>query len=95
MDIPKIFEYRPYDFYDTDSYIELCHDLAYIKLEELYPNYKVDSCDCFGLYIIDGASNTIVQYTTGRLGKIGPLAMRNELTKDVNILITNGLRYQK
>jgi hypothetical protein len=88
MNVPKILEYRSFDFYDTDSYIELCHNLAYEKLEEKYPQYKVDSCDCFGLYIIDGSSNTIVQYSTGRLGKMGPLAMRNELTKEVTILLS-------
>lgn len=83
MRIPKILEYRHFDFHDTDPYIGMCHDLAYEKLEELYPKYNVDSCDCFGLYIFDKNANTIAQYSTGRLGKIGPLAMRNELTEEV------------
>ena len=86
MVIPKMLDYRPFDFYDTDPYIEMCHDLAYKKLEELYPKYKVDSCDCFGLYIFDEDSNVIAQFSTGRLGKDGALAMRNELTKDVTII---------
>lgn len=88
MDIPKILEYRLFDFYDTDSYIELCHDLAYIKLEELYPKCKVDSCDCFGLYVIDETFSVVTQFSTGRLGGIGPLAMRNEITKEVTILLS-------
>jgi len=87
METPKILKYRPFDFYDTDPYIEMCHDLAYKELEEMYPEYKVDSCDCFGLYIFDEDANTIAQYSTGRMGKIGPLAMRNEQTEDVIVLI--------
>ena len=83
MKIPKALEYRPFDFHDTDSHIRMCHDLAYEKLKELYPKYKVDSCDCFGLYIYDKDANSIAQYSTGRLGKIGPLAMRNETTEEV------------
>lgn len=84
-------EYKPFDFYDTDSQIGLCHDLAFKKLEEIYnTKYKVDSCDCFGIYIIDSDSSYIVtQFSTGRLGKTGPLAMRNEQTKEVIILVKN------
>ncbi|MEE3483289.1 MAG: hypothetical protein VZQ98_03065 [Bacteroidales bacterium] len=83
METPKILEYRPFDFFDTDPHIEMCHDLAYKELEKMYPEYKLDSCDCFGLYIYDENTNSIAQYSTGRLGKIGPLAMRNERTEEV------------
>lgn len=88
MGISKL-EYKPFDFYDTDSHIGLCHDLAFKKLEEIYTKYKVDSCDCFGIYIVDNASNVVTLFSTGRLGKIGPLAMRNEQTKEVIILVMN------
>ncbi|MBR5972232.1 MAG: hypothetical protein IK017_06225 [Paludibacteraceae bacterium] len=83
MEIPKILEYRPFGFYDTDPFIEMCHDLAFEKLEDMYPEYTVDSCDCFGLYIYDKDANSIAQYSTGRMGKIGPLAMKNETTEEV------------
>lgn len=89
MDILNTLEYRTFDFFDTESYIELCYDLAYVKLEAMYPQYKVDSCDCFGLYIIDDASSIVTRFSTGRLGKIGPLAMRNELTKNITVLVNN------
>ena len=82
-------EYKPFDFYDTDSQIELCHDLAFKKLEELYSKYKIDSCDCFGIYIVDNASNIVTLFSTGRLSKTGSLAMRNEQTKEVIILHHN------
>ena len=48
MNVPKILEYRSFDFYDTDSYIELCHNLAYEKLEEKYPQYKFSQHKGYG-----------------------------------------------
>ena len=89
MDYSKMFEYRPFDIWDTDPYIEMCYNLTCEKLEKMYPNKKLFSSDCFGVSIIDDMSDSfteIASYTTGRLGKAGPLAMRNELTKEVNVL---------
>ena len=89
MDYSKMFEYRPFDIWDTDPYIEMCYNLTCEKLEKMYPNKNLFSSDCFGVSIIDDISDSfteIVSYTTGRLGKAGPLAMRNELTREVNIL---------
>ena len=89
MNYSKMFEYKSFDFFDTDPCIELCYELAYEQLEKFYLDKKIDSCDCFGLYIFDKNSDYVVQYTTGRLGKVGPLAMRNESTKEVFVLCQN------
>lgn len=87
MDYPNILEYKPFDFYDTDPYIELCYELVHDKLEEMYPNNTLFASDCFGISIVDdNRCEEITTFSTGRLGKIGPLAMRNELTKEVFLL---------
>ena len=88
----KMFEYRPFDFWDTDPCIEMCYNISCEQLEKMYPNKKLFSSDCFGLSIIDdmsGSCTEIASYTTGRLGKAGPLAMRNESTKEVFVLCQN------
>lgn len=92
MDFPKEFEYNPFEFFDKDLHIRLCYDLAYDKLEKIYPNYTLFASDCFGITIIDSNDDDCVEVTsfsTGRLGKIGPLAMRDENTKEVFILFQN------
>ena len=90
MDFPKEFEYKPFEFFDKDLYIRVCYELAYDKLEKMYPNYILFASDCFGISILDNNNDDCVEITsfsTGRLGKIGPLAMRNEKTNDVFPLI--------
>lgn len=90
MDYSNILEYRPFDFYDTDPYIMLCYELANEKLKEMYPNNTLFASDCFGISIVDdNRSEEITSFSTGRLGKIGPLAMRNESTKEVFPLCQN------
>lgn len=84
----KTPEYKPFDFWDTDSRIQLCYEFALERLKTLYPDKFIDSCDCFGLYILDDNDEVIAQYTTGRMG-VGPLAMRNENTKDIYPLCQN------
>lgn len=88
MNYSKILEYKPFDFWDADSYITLCFELAQKKLKELYQGKRLDSCDCYGLYILDNNDEVIAQYTTGRMG-VGPLAMRNENTKEIYPLCQN------
>lgn len=88
MDYSKILEYKPFDFWDVDPHIMLCFELAQKKLKELYQGKRLDSCDCYGLYILDDNDEVIAQYTTGRMG-VGPLAMRNENTKDIYPLCQN------
>lgn len=88
MDYSKILEYKPFDFGDVDPHIVLCFELAQKKLKELYQGKRLDSCDCYGLYILDDNDEVIAQYTTGRMG-VGPLAMRNENTKDIYPLCQN------
>lgn len=88
--IPEGLEYRPFEFYDNDSFIELCYELSYDLLEEMYPNYKLFASDYFGISVIDNNNDDCIEITsfsTGRLGKIGPLAMRNEKTNEVFPLI--------
>lgn len=90
MDYSNILEYKSFDFDDTDSCITLCYELACKKLGEMYPNNILFASDCFGISIIDNnRSEEITSYSTGRLGKIGPLAMRNEITKEVFPLCQN------
>lgn len=90
MDYSKNLEYRSFDFYDTDPYIMLCYELAHDKLEVMYPNNTLFASDCFGISIVDDNScEEIASFTTGRLGKVGPLAMRNELTQEVFPLCQN------
>ena len=87
-----MFEYRPFDIWDIDPYIEICYNLSYERLEKMYPNKKLFSSDCFGVSIIDDKLDgciEIASYTTGRIGKAGPLAMRNELAKEVFVLCQN------
>ena len=89
-----MLEYMPFDFADTDPNVMLCYDFAYEKLELMYPNYMLLSSDCFGISIVktdrhfseDNCCEEIASYSTGRLGKIGPLAMRNEQTGEVVLL---------
>ena len=81
MDYSKMFEYRTLDFFGITPYIELCYELVHDKLEGMYPNNTLFASDCFGISIVDdNSSEEITTFSTGRLGKIGPLAMRNELT---------------
>ena len=87
MDYYKILEYRPFSIWDEDSNIELCYNLACEKLEKMYPNNLLFASDCFGISVID-FSNEIATYSTGRLGLIGPLAMRDERTKEIFLLLT-------
>lgn len=91
MEYANLFEYKSFGFYDTDPDMMLCHDLAYDELEEMYPNYLLLSSDCLGIDVIDNASDSefckdVASFSMGRLGKGGPLAMRNERTKKVYIL---------
>ncbi|MBO4777468.1 MAG: hypothetical protein J5588_03150 [Bacteroidales bacterium] len=92
MDFPKEFEYKPFEFFDKDLQIGLCYELAYDKLEKMYPNYTLFASDCFGISIVDNNNDDCVEVTsfsTGRLGKIGPLAMRDEKTKIIFPLFQN------
>ncbi len=89
MDYSRLFEYRPFEFWDTDPNIELCYNLAQKKLQKKYPDKILFASDYFGISIIDMKREPCFEttsYTTGRMGKAGPLAMRNELTKEVSIL---------
>lgn len=91
MEYANLFEYKCFGFYDTDPNMMLCHDLAYDKLREMFPNYLLLYSDCLGIDVIDDTSNSecskdVASFSMGRLGKGGPLAMRNEGTKKVFIL---------
>jgi hypothetical protein len=85
-----MLEYIPFDFAETDPYVVYCYGLAYEKLELMHPNYMLLSSDCFGISIVktdeDNCCEEIASYSTGRLGRIGPLAMRNEQTGEVVLL---------
>jgi hypothetical protein len=90
--VPKILKFRQFDFYDTNPYIEMCYDLAHESLEKMFPQYLLFASDHFGISVIDNNNDECVEVTsfsTGRLGKIGPLAMRNENTKEVYPLCQN------
>ena len=92
MEYANLFEYKCFGFYDTDPNMMLCHDLAYDELEKMYPNYLLLSSDCLGIDVIDDTSNSecgknVASFSMGRLGKGGPLAMRNEGTKEVFPLV--------
>ena len=92
MNYSNMYDYRPFDFWDMDPYIELCFDLAFEKLRDSYPNNLLFSSDCFGISVIDATLDDckeMANYTTGRLGTAGPLAMRNELTGEVAVLCQN------
>ncbi len=92
MNYSKLFDYQSFGFWDTDPYIELCYNLAYKKLDEMYPDSQLLACDCFGISIIKNnkaCCEEVASYSTGRLGKAGPLAMRNEVTKEVHVLCLN------
>ncbi|MEE1177088.1 MAG: hypothetical protein U0K71_08785 [Paludibacteraceae bacterium] len=82
-------EYIPFDFWDYDLKIESCFELAYEKLKGEYGDYLLFSSDFFGISIIaeNGYScGEIAIFSTGRIGKYGPLAMRNEFTNEVTVL---------
>ncbi len=86
MDNSKTFEYRPFDFGDTDPYIEICYKISYERLGKMYPNKTLFSSDCFVISIIDDkldCCTEIASHATGRIGKIGTLAMKNESIKEV------------
>ena len=93
MDYNKILEHRPFCIWDEDPNIELCYNLAYEKLGEMYPNNQLFASDCFGISIID-CSNEISTYSTGRLGLIGPLAMRDERRKEIFLLLAYDSSYK-
>ena len=89
MDYSKMFDYRPFEFWDTDPYIELCFDFAFDKLKKTYPGYLLLTSDCFGISVVDSTIDcceVLALYSIGRLGKVGPLAMRNERTKEMQVL---------
>ena len=86
MQLPDNLKYRQFEFFDTDPYIELCYNLAHDSLEKMYPDYLLFASDCFGISVINNnnySCEEVTSFSTGRLGKIGPLAMRNEKTKEV------------
>ena len=88
--MPKGLEYKPFEFYDNDSSIELCYELSYDLLEKMYPNYRLFASDCFGISVINNNNDSceeITSYSTGRLGEIGPLAMRNEKSNEIFVLV--------
>ena len=84
--LPDNMKYKPFEWSCTDEYLELCFDRAYSKLCFMYPKCKVDSCDYFGLFIYDDETDMETEYSIGRMG-VGPLAMRNESTKEVFPLV--------
>ncbi len=87
-----MLEFRLFDIWDMDPHVEICYVLSCEMLEKMYPNKILFSSDCFGISIIDDISDScteIASYTTGRMGKAGPLAMRNEITKEVLVLCQN------
>ena len=84
--LPDNMKYKPFEWGCTDEYLELCFDRAYSKLCFMHPQCRVDSCDCFGLFIYNNESDMVAQYTIGRMG-VGPLAMRDETTKEVFPLV--------
>lgn len=75
-------EYKYFDFWDTGSRIQLCYESAIEKLRTLYPDKSIDSCDCFGLYVLNEDDYPLMQYSTGRTDD-GTLAIRDETTKEV------------
>lgn len=88
----SMFDYRPFDYWDDDPCIELCFDLAFNRLKEKHPENMLLTSDCFGIDVLNNAKascDVILSYSTGRLGKGGPLAMRNEMTNQVTILCKN------
>lgn len=90
MELPEILKFRQFDFFDTDPYIELCYNLAHDSLEKMYPDYLLFASDYFGISIIDNNNDDCVEitsYSTGRLGEIGPLAMRNEKSNEIFVLV--------
>lgn len=78
----KTPEYKPFDFWDTDSRIQLCYEFALERLKTLYPDKFIDSCDCIGLYIFDDTDALLTQHSTGYTDD-GTLAIRDETTKEV------------
>lgn len=92
MDFTKMLEFRMFDFWNKDLYILLCYEWACDELATMYPNYTVFASDHFGISIIDkniGNCKEIATFTTGRMAKIGLLAMKNERTKNVTSLASN------
>lgn len=92
MQLPDNLKYRQFDFFDTDPYIELCYNLAHVSLEKMYPSYLLFASDYFGISVINNNNDyceEVTSYSTGRLGKIGPHAMRNEKTNEVFLLFKN------
>lgn len=82
-------EFREFQFYDNinPEILEYIFESAWNTLTKLYPNIKLDSSDCFNIYVIpntiedDNAFNNDLVYVTGLFN--GKPALQNLGTKEI------------
>lgn len=96
METSKFKEFQFFDDVNLDT-LEHIFESAWDTLKELYPDKKLDACDCFSIYIVsdsveeDDHFNNDLVYVTGFID--GKPAIQNLGTKEIVPIVLNPERW--
>lgn len=92
-------EFKQFNFFDdvNPNTLEHIFESAWDTLKELYPDKKLDSCDCFSIYIIEDSIDEDDEYNNDHIFVTGLMgrkpAIQNLGTKEIIPIELNSERW--